>query len=44
MNEIAVEQRERRYGTSTLTIMQAARLFYRFNIFILGELTRGRGK
>lgn len=44
VNEIVVEQRERRYGTSTLTIMQAARLFYRFSIFILGELTRGRNK
>ena len=44
VKEIVIEQLERRYGSSTLTVMQAARLFYRFNIFILGELMRGRGK
>ena len=29
---------------STLGMMHAARLFYRFNVFVLGELMRGRSK
>jgi len=33
-----MEQSERKYGTSTVTLGHAVRLFYRFNIFVLAEL------
>jgi glycosyltransferase involved in cell wall biosynthesis len=40
--EINVEQNARQSGRSSLGLFSAARFFYRFNIFILGELMRGR--
>jgi hypothetical protein len=42
IQEVEVEQRPRRSGCSTLGLFSAARFFYRFNIFVLGELLRGR--
>jgi glycosyltransferase involved in cell wall biosynthesis len=35
---LEIEQSERKYGTSTVTLGHAVRLFYRFNIFVLAEL------
>jgi glycosyltransferase involved in cell wall biosynthesis len=42
VQEIEIEQNDRVQGRSTLTIGQALRMFYRFNIFVLNELMRGR--
>lgn len=42
VREILVEQEERRQGTSRVDLVHALRLFYRFNVFVLGELLQGR--
>jgi len=44
VKEIPIEQMERNDGFSTLTIIRAFRLLYRFNVFILGELLRDRSR
>jgi glycosyltransferase involved in cell wall biosynthesis len=44
VEEIPITQTERRDGTSTLTIVHALRLLYRFNIFVFGELLRDRSR
>jgi polyprenyl-phospho-N-acetylgalactosaminyl synthase len=44
IEEIHIEQMDRRDGTSTLNIVHALRLLYRFNIFIIGELLRDRSR
>lgn len=36
--EIPMKQQSRRHGSSTITLGRALGMFYRFNIFILGEL------
>lgn len=41
LKELNIEQRERQYGSSTLTVTHALRLFYRFNIFITAEMLQG---
>ncbi len=41
VTEVPVEQIEREFGSSTLNLTQAAAMFYRFNMFVLGELLRG---
>jgi len=41
VTELPVEQVEREFGASTLSLTQAAAMFYRFNMFVLGELLRG---
>lgn len=38
IDEIEVDQSDRQHGISTLTLEQAMRQFYRFNVFILAEL------
>ena len=40
--EIDVEQKDRAEGKTTLDWSSAARLLYRFNVFVIGELIRGR--
>ncbi len=42
MQEIEVSQRPRESGRSTLGLLSAARFFYRFNVFVLGEMLKGR--
>jgi len=44
VEEIPIEQMERRDGTSTLNIVHALRLLYRFNIFVFGELLRRQSR
>jgi glycosyltransferase involved in cell wall biosynthesis len=39
---VGVEQRKRSEGQSSLGIFSAARFLYRFNVFVIGELLRGR--
>ena len=41
VTEVPIKQIEREFGTSTLNLAQAAAMFYRFNMFVLGELLRG---
>jgi hypothetical protein len=36
--EVTIEQEPRRHGSSTLTLGQALRILYRFNIFVLSDL------
>jgi len=36
--EVGVEQNQRRFGQSSLTVFQALRMFYRFNMAVLTEL------
>ncbi|MBS38996.1 MAG: hypothetical protein CMO26_24125 [Thiotrichales bacterium] len=40
LESIPVQQMERKYGSSTVTIGHALQLFYRFNIFALAELVQ----
>lgn len=42
LSEIEVEQRKREHGVTTLGIVAAIQLFYRFNLFIFGEMIRTR--
>jgi glycosyltransferase involved in cell wall biosynthesis len=42
IKEVSVVQSTRRHGKTSLNLFSAARFFYRFNIFILGEILRGR--
>jgi glycosyltransferase involved in cell wall biosynthesis len=42
--EIGVAQQARETGRSTLTVFHAARMFYRFNMFVLNELIRAGGR
>lgn len=44
MAEVGISQRERESGRSTLNLLHAARMFYRFNMFVLNELMRGAGR
>lgn len=44
MAAIAVQQRPRYHGATTLNLIQALRLFYRFNIIALSESLRRREK
>lgn len=37
IREVPIEQKERAYGASTITLGRALGMFYRFNIFVLGE-------
>ncbi len=41
VTEVPIEQVERKFGSSTLNLAQAAAMFYRFNMFVLGELLHG---
>jgi len=41
LTEVPIEQVEREFGTSTLNLIQAVAMLYRFNMFVLGELLRG---
>jgi glycosyltransferase involved in cell wall biosynthesis len=43
LRSLKIEQTERQYGQSTVTLGHAVRLFYRFNIFILAELLQRSG-
>lgn len=40
--EISVEQSERLHGATRLNLFHALRMFFRFNVFVLNELIRGR--
>jgi glycosyltransferase involved in cell wall biosynthesis len=42
VRQVDVEQQERLQGSSTLGVFQAMRMLYRFNVFVLNELIRGR--
>jgi hypothetical protein len=44
VSEIPVEQRQRRSGRSSIRMSQALQILYRFNVFVLGEVLRWRGK
>lgn len=44
IHEIAIEQGARRSGTSSIRLSQALQIFYRFNVFVLGEILLGRGR
>tara|TARA_Y100001960_G_C14754645_1_gene870546 strand:- start:706 stop:1431 length:726 start_codon:yes stop_codon:yes gene_type:complete len=43
VKEISVQQAERTHGASTITIARALGMFYRFNVFVLGELIQRSG-
>lgn len=43
VSEVHVEQMAREFGSSTITLGHALRIFYRFNIFVLSELLQKRG-
>jgi glycosyltransferase involved in cell wall biosynthesis len=40
IREVAIEQLPREHGSSTITLGRALAVFYRFNIFVLGEILR----
>ena len=40
--EVPIEQVARDHGKSTVTLPQALRILYRFNVFVVNELMRGR--
>ena len=42
VREVAVEQQDRLGGRSALGFSQGLRMFYRFNVFVINELLRGR--
>jgi glycosyltransferase involved in cell wall biosynthesis len=42
LREIPIKQFERRRGRTTLNMFGAIRMFYRFNVFVLGEMLRRR--
>lgn len=42
--EVPIQQNERMSGASSVTLVQALRLLYRFNLFVLYEILRGRGR
>ncbi|MBT4711437.1 MAG: glycosyltransferase family 2 protein [Alphaproteobacteria bacterium] len=42
VRQVDIEQQERLQGRSTLGVVQAMRMFYRFNVFVINELIRGR--
>jgi len=41
LSELSVEQAVRAKGKSSLNLLHATRLFYRFNILAIGEALRG---
>lgn len=42
LSSVLVKQKERAYGDTTLSVISAMRMFFRFNIFALNELFRRR--
>lgn len=40
VTEVSIEQKPRRMGRTTLGVMHALRMLYRFNVFVMGELLR----
>jgi len=40
--QIEIEQQDRSQGRTTLGLSQALRMFYRFNVFVITEVMRGR--
>ena len=43
VGEVPIEQLSRVYGSSSINLNHALRIFYRFNIFVLSELLQKRG-
>ncbi len=41
VREVQIEQREREFGRSSIGALSAARMWYRFTVFVLAELLRG---
>ena len=44
VKEVFIEQAERRRGSSSLGLIHAARMFFRFNIFVIAEMMRATGR